>query len=68
MIYLQLRGTKSLRGLIDKLKFNPKLQNIINVTSLSQLSRKNASRDYRVFKDLFLWDKKMNLLLYNDNI
>ena len=53
MLYLQLSGTKSLRGLIDKLKFNPKLQKIINVPSLSQLSRKNASRDYRVFEDLY---------------
>lgn len=53
MLYLQLSGTKSLRGLIDKLKFNPKLQRIINVPSLSQLLRKNASRDYRVFEDLY---------------
>lgn len=55
MLYLQLSGTKSLRGLIDKLKFNPKLKKSINVPSLSQLSRKNASRDYRVFEDIYFY-------------
>jgi len=40
MLYLQLSNTKSLRGLIDKLKFNPKFQRTINVPNLSQLSRK----------------------------
>ena len=53
MLYLQLSGTQSLRGLIDKLNYNLKLQKIINVPSLSQLSRKNANRDYRVFEDLY---------------
>ena len=53
MLYLQLSETKSLRGLIDKLNSNPKLQSSINVPSVSQLSRKNASRDYRVFEDLY---------------
>lgn len=53
MLYLQLSNTKSLRGLIDKLDHSPKLQRIINVPSLSQLSRKNGSRDYRVFEDLY---------------
>ena len=40
MLYLQLSNTKSLRGLIDKLNYSPKLKHIINVPSLSQLSRK----------------------------
>ncbi|OPJ56517.1 IS4 family transposase [Alkalithermobacter paradoxus] len=55
MLYLQLSETKSLRGLIDKLQSSPKLKNIINVPSVSQLSRKNASRDYRVFEDLYFY-------------
>lgn len=53
MIYLNLSGTKSLNGLVDKLKNTPKLQKVMNTVSVSQLSRKNAQRDYRVFEDLF---------------
>jgi len=53
MIYLQLSGTQSLNGLVDKIKHSPKLQSMINSASLSQISRKNASRDYRVFEDVF---------------
>lgn len=53
MLYLQLSNTKSLRGLIDKLNYSPKLQNLINVPSLSQLSRKNSNRDYRVFEEVY---------------
>lgn len=53
MLYLQLSNTKSLRGLIDKLNYSPKLQRMINVPSLSQLSRKNGNRDYRVFEELY---------------
>ncbi|MBU5425219.1 IS4 family transposase [Tissierella pigra] len=53
MLYLQLSNTKSLRGLIDKLNYSPKLQRTVNVPSLSQLSRKNANRDYRIFEELY---------------
>lgn len=53
MLYLQLSKTKTLRGLIDKLHHSPKLKRDINVPSLSQLSRKNQSRDYRVFEELY---------------
>lgn len=53
MLYLQLSGTESLRGLIDKLNYSPKLQKIVNVPSLSQLSRTNAKRDYRIFEELY---------------
>ena len=53
MLYLQLSNTKSLRGLIDKLNHSPKLKHLVNVPSLSQLSRKNGNRDYRVFEELY---------------
>lgn len=72
MLFLQLSGTESLRGLIDKLNYSPKLQRIINVPSLSQLSRTNAKRDYRVFEELYygmidIAKKKLGVKVLNQN-
>lgn len=72
MLYLQLSNTKSLRGLIDKLKYTPKLQKNINVPSLSQLSRKNSKRDYRVFEELYYYSlaiarKKIGIKKLNEH-
>jgi hypothetical protein len=53
MIYLQLNNSKSLRGCITELKNNPNLDSNIYIPSVSQLSRKNANRDYRVFEDIY---------------
>jgi hypothetical protein len=53
MIYNQISQTNSMRGLIDKLQYSPKLKQMINVPSTSQLCRKNSTRDYRIFEDIY---------------
>jgi hypothetical protein len=53
MIYLNIRGCKSLREVDGEIASNKKLRGLINVPSVSQFSRKNATRDYRIFEDIF---------------
>ena len=53
LLYSNFRNCKSLRELQIEISSNKKLNNLINVPSLSQFSRKNASRDYRIFEDIF---------------
>lgn len=55
MIYMNIRGCKSLRELTTETSSNKKLRRIINVPSNSQFSRKNANRDYRIFEDIFYY-------------
>ncbi|KOA19327.1 hypothetical protein CLHOM_24330 [Clostridium homopropionicum DSM 5847] len=54
MLYFNIRGCKSLRELESKTSSNSKLKRLINVPSVSQFSRKNATRDYRVLKICFV--------------
>jgi hypothetical protein len=53
MLFFQLKGLSSLRELQTSISNNKKLRRLINVPSISQFSRKNATRDYRVFEDLY---------------
>ena len=53
MMYLQLNDSKSLRCCITELQNDVDIDTNIHVPSLSQLSRKNSTRDYRVFEELF---------------
>lgn len=53
MLYLNIRGCKSLREAKSEISSNKKLRSLINVPSVSQFSRKNATRDYRIFQDIF---------------
>lgn len=53
MLYLNIRDCKSLRAAESEISSNRKLKSLINVPSVSQFSRKNASRDYRIFEDIF---------------
>lgn len=53
MLYFQLKGLSSLRELQTSISNNKKLMRMINIPSTSQLSRKNESRDYRIFEELY---------------
>jgi Transposase DDE domain/Domain of unknown function (DUF4372) len=53
MIYFNLKGNHGLRDLQTNVANNTKLRRMLNVPSVSQFSRKNASRDYRIFEDIF---------------
>lgn len=53
MLYLNIKGCKSLREAEGEISANRKLKTLINVPSVSQFSRKNATRDYRIFEDIF---------------
>lgn len=55
MMYLQLNNSKTLRCCITELQNDIDIDSKIYVPSLSQLSRKNATRDYRVFEDIFYY-------------
>lgn len=55
MIYFNLKGNTGLRDLQTNVSNNIKLKRILNVPSVSQFSRKNASRDYRIFEDIFYY-------------
>ncbi|GAA0730852.1 IS4 family transposase [Clostridium malenominatum] len=55
MLYLNIRGCKSLREAKSEISSNRKLRSLINVPSISQFSRKNATRDYRIFEDIFYY-------------
>ena len=53
LIYFNIKGNSSLRDLQMNVANNSKLRRLVNVPSVSQFSRKNASRDYRIFEDIF---------------
>lgn len=53
LLYASFRNSKSLREVQTEIKYNQKLSHLINIPSVSQFSRKNASRDYRIFEDIF---------------
>jgi hypothetical protein len=53
MLYLNIKNCSSLREIKEETSSNKKLRKLINVPSISQFSRKNASRDYRIFEDIF---------------
>lgn len=55
MIYLNIKDCKSLRTAESEISSNRKLKSLINVPSVSQFSRKNATRDYRIFEDIFYY-------------
>lgn len=55
MIYVNIKDCKSLRAAEAEISSNKKLKNLINVPSVSQFSRKNATRDYRIFEDIFYY-------------
>ena len=55
MMYLQLNDSKTLRCCITELQNDIDIDPKIYVPSLSQLSRKNSTRDYRVFEDIFYY-------------
>ena len=46
---------KSLRELQTQISHNNKLKKFIIIPSVSQFSRKNASRDSRIFEDIFYY-------------
>ena len=55
MMYLQLNDSKTLRCCITELQNDIDIDPKLYVPSLSQLSRKNSTRDYRVFEDIFYY-------------
>lgn len=55
MLYFQLKGLNSLHDLQTQISSNNKLRRMINIPSVSQLSRKNSKRDYRIFEDLYYY-------------
>lgn len=55
MLYLNIRDCKSLRAAESEISSNMRLKRLINVPSVSQFSRKNATRDYRIFEDIFYY-------------
>lgn len=48
MLYLNIKGCKSLSEANGEISSNKKLRNLINIPSISQFSRKNATRDCRI--------------------
>ena len=55
LLYSNFMNCKSLRELQTQISHNNKLKRIINIPSVSQFSRKNASRDSRIFEDIFYY-------------
>lgn len=55
MMYLQLNNSKTLRCCITELQNDIDIYSKIYIPSLSQLFRKNSTRDYRVFEDIFYY-------------
>ena len=53
MMYLQLNESKTLRCCITELENDIDIDTNVYIPSLSQLSRKNSTRDYRIFEDVF---------------
>jgi len=59
LLYYHLTEKDSLEDFVSELKYNQKLNQALPKISKSQLSRKNESRDYRIFFEIFqhLFDK-----------
>jgi hypothetical protein len=55
MLFFEFKGLSSLRDLQTQTANSNKLRKLINVPSVSQFSRKNAQRDYRIFEDLYYY-------------
>jgi len=55
MLFFNFKGLDGLHDLHAQVVNNTKLSSIINMPSISQFSRKNKGRDYRVFEDLFYY-------------
>lgn len=55
MMYLQLNESKTLRCCITELENDIDIDCNVYIPSLSQLSRKNSTRDYRIFEDIFYY-------------
>ena len=55
MMYLQLNESKTLRCCITELENDIDIDSNVYVPSLSQLSRKNSTRNYRIFEDIFYY-------------
>lgn len=55
MLFFNFKGLDSLHDLHAQVVNNTKLNSIIQMPSISQFSRKNKDRDYRVFEDLFYY-------------
>lgn len=55
MMYLQLNESKTLRCCITELENDIDIDSNVYIPSLSQLSRKNSTRDYRIFEDIFYY-------------
>ena len=55
LLYSNFMNCKSLRELQTQISHNNKFKKFINIPSFSQFSRKNASRDSRIFEDIFYY-------------
>ena len=55
LLYSNFMNCKSLRELQTQISHNNKLKKFINIPSVSQFSRKNVSRDSRIFEDIFYY-------------
>lgn len=55
LIYSNLANCKSIRELQTHITNNSKLNHLINAPSVSQFTRKNSTRDYRIFEDIFYY-------------
>lgn len=55
MLFFQIKGLDSLHDLQTQVANNTRLRSMINIPSVSQISRKNSNRDYRVFEDIFYY-------------
>lgn len=71
IMYLQLNDSKTLRCCITELQNDIDIDPNIYVPSLSQLSRKNSTRDYRVFEEIFYYllkklKKKLGVKTFNE--
>ncbi|WP_454051923.1 IS4 family transposase [Clostridium sp. Marseille-Q7071] len=53
MIFLQVSNCNSLHALVDVYKETPSMQELFNLPSVSQISRKNEQRNYQVFEKTF---------------
>jgi hypothetical protein len=55
LLYSNFMNCKSLRELQTQISHNNKLRRVINIPNASKFSRKNASRDSRIFEDIFYY-------------
>jgi len=53
MIFLQVSNYNSLHGLVDVYKETPSIQELFNLPSISQISRKNEQRNHQIFEKTF---------------